>query len=57
MPNAVAWARLFAAARPFVEPMPRAGAWYPVVDEADLKRRKGADADRPHRLKYKKLTR
>ena len=24
---------------------------------ADLKKRKGADADRPHRLKYKKLTR
>ncbi len=35
MPNAVAWARLFAAARPFVNPMPRAGAWYPVVDEVD----------------------
>ena len=31
MPQTVAWARLFAAARPFCRPMPRAGAWYPVV--------------------------
>ncbi len=27
------WARLFPAARPFLRPMPRAGAWYPVVRE------------------------
>jgi hypothetical protein len=28
------WARVWAAARPFARPMPRAGAWYPVVGEA-----------------------
>lgn len=31
MPDAIAWARLFAVAKPFCRPMPRAGAWYPVV--------------------------
>ncbi len=30
----VGWARVWAAARPFARPMPRAGAWYPVVGEA-----------------------
>jgi len=28
------WARPWATARPFARPMPRAGAWYPVVGEA-----------------------
>ncbi len=28
------WARLWATARPFARPTPRAGAWYPVVGEA-----------------------
>lgn len=28
------WARTWATARPFARPMPRAGAWYPVVGEA-----------------------
>ena len=28
------WARVWATARPFARPMPRAGAWYPVVGEA-----------------------
>lgn len=27
------WARPWAVARPFARPMPRAGAWYPVVGE------------------------
>jgi len=31
MPETSAWARLYASARPFCRPMPRAGAWYPVV--------------------------
>lgn len=31
MPQAPAWARLYAAARPFCRPTPRTGAWYPVV--------------------------
>ena len=35
MPQTAAWARLYAAARPLVEPMPRAGAWYPIVEEAE----------------------
>ncbi|HVM64220.1 MAG TPA: hypothetical protein VMU14_05110 [Acidimicrobiales bacterium] len=30
----LAWARLWALARLFARPMPRAGAWYPVVGEA-----------------------
>ena len=30
----IAWARLWATARPFARPMPRAGAWYAVVGEA-----------------------
>jgi ribosomal protein S27E len=29
-----AWARPWATARPYARPMPRAGAWYPVVGEA-----------------------
>jgi len=29
----IGWARLWATARPFARPMPRAGAWYPVVGE------------------------
>lgn len=29
----IGWARVWAAARPFARPMPRAGAWYPVVGE------------------------
>jgi hypothetical protein len=28
------WARTWATARPYARPMPRAGAWYPVVGEA-----------------------
>ena len=28
------WARLWAIAKPFARPMPRAGAWYPVVAQA-----------------------
>lgn len=27
------WARTWATARPYARPMPRAGAWYPVVAE------------------------
>jgi len=27
------WARAWATARPFATPMPRRGAWYPVVGE------------------------
>ncbi|HTT68118.1 MAG TPA: hypothetical protein VMF70_08820 [Gemmatimonadales bacterium] len=27
------WARVWATARPFARPSPRAGAWYPVVGE------------------------
>jgi len=30
----IGWARLWATARPYARPMPRAGAWYPVVGEA-----------------------
>ena len=29
-----AWARVWATAKPFARPAPRAGAWYPVVCEA-----------------------
>ncbi len=32
------WARLWATARPYARPMPRAGAWYPVVGEASGER-------------------
>ena len=32
------WARPWAIARPFARPSPRAGAWYPVVAEADQHR-------------------
>jgi hypothetical protein len=32
------WARLWATAHPFARPMPRAGAWYPVVGEASGER-------------------
>lgn len=32
------WARIWATARPFARPMPRAGAWYPVVGEASGER-------------------
>lgn len=35
-PNSVTpigWARVWAAAKPFARPMPRAGAWYPVLGE------------------------
>src|SRR5512135_1298490 len=32
------WARIWATARPFARPMPRAGAWYPVVGEASNER-------------------
>ena len=28
------WARVWATAKPFARPAPRAGAWYPVVGEA-----------------------
>lgn len=33
--SALGWARTWATARPFARPMPRAGAWYPVVGEAN----------------------
>lgn len=33
MPDPIAWARPWATAKPFSRPMPRAGAWYPVVAE------------------------
>ena len=33
IPNA--WARPWAIARPFTKPTPRAGAWYPILGEAD----------------------
>jgi hypothetical protein len=36
--NPIGWARVWAAARPFARPMPRAGAWYPVVGEASGER-------------------
>ncbi len=32
------WARLYAVARPFARPMPRSGAWYPVVGDASGER-------------------
>lgn len=32
-PTPSGWARPWAVARPFARPMPRAGAWYPVVGE------------------------
>ena len=32
------WARPWASARPFARPMPRAGAWYPVVADAGNER-------------------
>jgi hypothetical protein len=32
--NPQGWARVWAAAKPFARPSPRAGAWYPVVGEA-----------------------
>jgi len=34
-PRAIGWARPWAIAKPFARPSPRAGAWYPVVAEAD----------------------
>jgi ribosomal protein S27AE len=33
--EAIGWARPWAIAKPFVEPTPRAGAWYPILEEAD----------------------
>ncbi len=32
------WARVWATAHPFARPVPRAGAWYPVVGEASGER-------------------
>lgn len=32
------WARRWATSRPFARPMPRAGAWYPVVGETNQDR-------------------
>jgi hypothetical protein len=32
------WARPWAIARPFSRPTPRAGAWYPIIGEADGQR-------------------
>jgi len=32
------WARIWATAHPFARPVPRAGAWYPVVGEASGQR-------------------
>jgi hypothetical protein len=36
--EAIGWARLWATARPFARPMPRAGAWYAVVGETTMDR-------------------
>jgi hypothetical protein len=36
--GAKGWARLWAAARPFARPTPRAGAWYPVLGDASGER-------------------
>jgi len=36
--NPLGWARPWANARPFSRPMPRAGAWYPVVAESGTDR-------------------
>lgn len=33
--NPVGWARTWATSRPYARPMPRAGAWYPVLGEAN----------------------
>jgi len=33
-PDPKGYARVWATARPFARPMPRAGAWYPVVGDA-----------------------
>lgn len=35
---AIGWARPWAISKPFAIPSPRAGAWYPVVAEADENR-------------------
>ncbi len=37
-PAAIGWARPWSIAKPFARPSPRAGAWYPVVAEADATR-------------------
>jgi len=34
----IGWARPWASAHPFARPMPRTGAWYPVVGEAGNER-------------------
>lgn len=34
----IGWARIWATAHPFARPVPRAGAWYPVVGEASGER-------------------
>ena len=34
----IGWARPWASARPFARPMPRTGAWYPIVAEAGNER-------------------
>ena len=36
--NSLGWARPWALARPFANPTPRAGAWYPVVAETNDQR-------------------
>lgn len=35
MTTATGWARPWAIARPFSKPTPRAGAWYPILGNAD----------------------
>lgn len=35
MTTPLGWARPWAIARPFSRPTPRAGAWYPIIGEAD----------------------
>jgi len=37
-PEPMGWARIWATAHPFARPVPRAGAWYPVVGEASGQR-------------------
>jgi hypothetical protein len=36
--ESMGWARIWATAHPFARPVPRAGAWYPVVGEASGER-------------------
>lgn len=35
--TAMAWGRVWPVARPTVDPMPRHGAWYPVINRGDTR--------------------